>query len=269
MPRAKARIFANQTREDWAVVNADSPKAMPMASNVARASCATARRHAARRFTSARIRLAAHVGRRHSVAAARGGRAAGPPHAEQRRRRRRRSVIWPAPRRIAGAGPRGVPRSRARHGAGRDDGRRALRQRLEGDQRRRRRRDRSRASTRWSRSSAAGTRAATSRTYAEPLRAHGRAVVAIGEARPWCATRWRTWCRSSKRTRWRDAVAAPGTSRSGWCGAAGAGVLQLRHVRGLRGSRTAFKEEVAVNRLRREGLQGARRAHVSEGESSE
>ena len=74
---------------------------------------------------------------------------------------------------------------------------------------------------------------------AEPLRAHGRAVVAIGEARPLVRAALEeggAGGRSGFARRSGAARVGPRGARRR--GAAGAGVLELRHVRRLRGART-------------------------------
>ena len=118
-------------------------------------------------------------------------------------------------------GGRVVSRPRARDGAGGRDRRRAVRQRLEGDQRRVGAAiDRELRRAAWCRSSAAGSRAAICGCCASRCAARAQAVVAIGEARPLvrealggrrrrCARRRRSTRRSTRRSRWR--------SRQAWC----------------------------------------------------
>ncbi len=74
---------------------------------------------------------------------------------------------------------------------------------------------------------------------AEPLRAHGRAVVAIGEARPMVTAALKNVVPVVEADSLADAVRQRVGSRGARRrGAAGAGVLELRHVRRLRGART-------------------------------
>ena len=245
---AKARIFANQTADDWAVVNADDPVVMARSARHRRAAgdvlavgrdrqtafvvdgdwiVSGARRAGVERLVP--VSAVELTGRHmlHNVIAA----AAVATH---RRRARRRAMVARAAR---------VPRSRARHGAGRRDRRRALRQRLEGDQRRggapvdrelrrRRRGDRRRP--------VQGRRPA--RAAGAAGRARARRSSRSARPRRWCARRWTTWCRWSRRASMREAVergyeaAAAGRRR-----AAGAGVRELRLVPRLRGARTGVQ----------------------------
>ena len=162
------------------------------------------------------------------------------------RRRRRRTAMTRA--------VEGFTRPRARAGAGRRDRRRAVRQRLEGHQHRGGAARRSRASTPgWSRSSAAGSRAATSAICASRCGARAAAVVAIGEARAAGARgAGRRRCRCTTRPTWsRRCGRAFAVGVAGRRGAAGAGVLELRHVPRLRGARPACSSE-EVRRLAEE-----------------
>ena len=97
---AKARVFANQTADDWAVVNADSPEAMAVAAASRarqRALCAAARDAAGVGVRGSRLHLAAHLGWRCAAGAGERGPARRAASAEQRRGRDARSRRWPAP----------------------------------------------------------------------------------------------------------------------------------------------------------------------------
>ena len=141
-------------------------------------------------------------------------------------------------------GGRGVPRPRARDGAGRRDRRRAVRQRLEGDQRRVGAAiDRELRSRAGARSSAAGSRAAIFGLLREPLRGarDGGRRDRRGAAAA-CARRWRASCPCTRPASLGEAVArAFALATAGGRGAARAGVRELRHVPRLRGARTAVQ----------------------------
>ena len=176
---AKARIFANQTADDWAVVNADDPAVMARSAAIAaRAGDVLAvgrdrrglrrrrrldRQAHARPASSGSFRSSAvELTGRHMLQQ-RGGGGGG---------RRRSPACAPAAMTDALRGFRGL--EHVMEPVGRDR-RRAVRQRLEGDQRRGGApvdRELRRAAS-W-RSSAAGSRAATSRELREPLAARGR-----------------------------------------------------------------------------------------------
>ena len=136
---AKARIFENQDAGDWAVINADDPAVLELArrgrADAPAVLARTARSTTARWSSDGWIVDRRADGTRPAGAARRDSSAR--PASRQRRdgrgdRRRDR-------RRRAGRDDRGgrrVPRPRARDGAGRRRRRRAVRQRLEGDERR-------------------------------------------------------------------------------------------------------------------------------------
>ena len=149
-------------------------------------------------------------------------------------------------RRRAGGDDRGgrrVPRPRARDGAGRRGRRRAVRQRLEGDQRRVGAAiDRELRRAAWCRSSAAGSRAAICGCCASRCAARAKAVVAIGEARPLVREALADVVPVHEAASFDEAVDA--RVRAGAAvrrGAARAGVRELRHVPRLRGARTAVQ----------------------------
>ena len=190
-------------------------------------------------------------GRRHGARAAHsrvGGRADRPAHAEQRGRRRCRRDRSQAcaPRAMTARAAR-LSRSRARDGARRPDRRRAVRQRLEGDQRR--------GGAAIDRELRRGVVAIVGGQFKggdlRDLReAAGGATAArwsrSARRRRWCARRWTMSCRSSTRASMREAV-AQATRRRGrtaWC-------CWRRRARASTGSRDyaergrVFKEEVA------------------------
>ena len=148
---------------------------------------------------------------------------------------------------IAGAAPHGddgrgrrVPRPRARDGGRGDGGRRAVRERLEGDQRRVGAAiDRELRSRTGRRSSAAASRAATSRLLRAPLAARAKAVVAIGESRGRRSRgARRVPCRCTKpESLGRGGADGVRAWRSRGRGAARARLFELRHVPRLRGAR--------------------------------
>jgi UDP-N-acetylmuramoylalanine--D-glutamate ligase len=181
---AKAAIFANQHPDDWAVVNADDEGARSLASG-ARARRAwfgttTSPRGHGRR----RARRRADRARRARAGADERDTRARPPHPERRAGGHGRE---PARGRHGRGGRRGrvdLHRSRARDGERGRDRRRAVRERLEGDQRRRRplrRRERRGGLVAIMGGRFKGGNLADLRA---PLRARARAVVAIGEAAP-------------------------------------------------------------------------------------
>ena len=158
--------------------------------------------------------------------------AAGPPHAEQRRGRRGDQPRCRRDRRGDGARARRVHRPRARDGAGRDtsaaSGSSTTRRRPTST----RRGARSRASIASWPSSAAATRAATFEDLREPLRARGKGVVAIGEARPLVREALADVVPVARPKSMADAVReGVRAGAAGRRGAARAGVLELRHVR--------------------------------------
>ena len=164
---AKARIFENQTADDWAVINADDPAVLELARKGRARQRLFARTDADRAGHGGRRRLdcrspRGQTGATRSAGAARrdppartapGERRHGRGHGRRHRGRRARGPD---------RGGRVVSRPRARDGAGGRDRRRPVRQRLEGHQRRGGAPIRSRASRPgWCRSWAAGSRAAT------------------------------------------------------------------------------------------------------------
>ena len=237
---AKARIFANQGPDDWAVINADDPAVDALEPRHRRAHGGVlAVGPASPTATSCRRRLdrAPHRDR------ARTGWCRCPPSSSPGAHMLGNVVAAVAVAATAGAGAQamtralhGFPRPRARDGAGGHQGRRPVRERLEGDQRRggppvdrelrpRRRGDRRRPLQ--------GRRPAR-RCASRWRRAAGRWWRSARRRRSW-RTRWPAWCPVVTAGSMREAVALAypgGAARRR--GAAGAGVRQLRLVRGLR-----------------------------------
>ena len=255
---AKARIFANQGPDDWAVINADDPAVVRWSRGIAARTVAfspSARatdglhgrrrvdRAPHRRRSSDRLVPVAAVelaGRAH--AGQRGGRGGG---RGDGRRRRATAMTQRAAR---------LPRARARHGAGGHQGRRPVRERLEGDQRRGRPPvDRElRGAASW-RSSADASRAATCGRCASRWRRAAERWWRIGEAAPLVADALAGVVPVLTAGSMREAVALAypgGAARRR--GAAGAGVRQLRLVRGLRRARARVQAGggAAVGRTR-------------------
>ena len=184
---AKARIFANQTADDWRVVNADQPRTIALARGTRRAaSCATRPR--------GRSRPACRCATASCGTAPPDGDVALVPLGAVRlpgRHMTSNVVAACAISALAGATPAGMTAALESF-AGlehvlesvAESRRRALRERLEGHQRRRRRARHRELRRRGRRSSAASTRAAASRTSSGRWRRAAAAVVAIGEARP-------------------------------------------------------------------------------------
>ena len=82
---------------------------------------------------------------------------------------------------------------------------------------------------------------------ARPLATRGRGVVAIGEARPLVRRALGNVVPLVEADSMRDAVARRvGARAAGWRRAAGAGVLELRHVCRLRGSRAGVQRGSAA-----------------------
>ena len=254
---AKARIFANQVPSDFAVVNADDPA-------VVRYSGQT---FATRVWFSLSGRVSdgymvsdGWIGRTHAVgvrAPRAGGRGASCRAAHAGQRRGRDGGGQPRRRRRAGHGAGGarLPRARARDGAGGGHRQGALRERLEGDQRRA-----PRAVDRELRLRRRGDRRRPLQGR-RPRRAEGRA------GRP----RARRWWRSARRRRWWK---PPWQARCRWCGPGRwprpsrgpttrrdtrAWCCWRRRARASTGSATtpsaarSFKEEVARLKARVEG----------------
>ena len=241
----QARVFANQTAEDWAVVNADER-----------------RRRWRWRARAARGRSATRSApkRGADVFADRG-------FIWQRTSDGDVPLVPLSAVRLAGAhllsnvvaasaisslaGADGAAMARALDGfTGLEhvmepvghDRRRALRQRLEGDQRRCGRAiDRElRLGGRDRRRQVQGRRPARSGA-GRSRRTAGRWSPSARRGR-WCARRSPARCRWSRRSRWPKRCArAWALARPGRRGAAGAGVRELRHVRGLRGPRAAVQ----------------------------
>ena len=240
--RGQGAHLRQPAADDWAVVNADDRGGRRLVRQTRARWCASrARRHRRRRA----VEGGAIVWQRTSdgedgAGAARCGAAAraatcsptsSPPPAS--------ADLSGVPARRSRA-RRKDPRARARAGAGGDDRRRAVRQRLEGDQHRCAARS-SRASTRRGRDHRRQVQGRRHRaTSREPLRGAGRAVVAIGEARPLLREALRRWCRS-RGQHGRRGASGRGRSPRRRHGAARAGVRELRHVRRLRRARARLQ----------------------------
>ncbi len=233
-PRRRASS-PTRPRDDWAVVNADEPEAVALAEGVAARELQLRRRP---RGTGGRgvgagggVVWRRTAGGDVPLAAARRRAPARAAHAS--------NVVAAACHQPRSPGPRrprmaaaldGVHRPRARDRAGGRGRRRALRERLEGDQHRRRRaRDRE-LRRRRRRSSAAGSRAAFE-DLRGPLASRGRAVVAIGEARPLVQAALARRVPVVEAATMAEAVARRPRARAARRRrAAGAGLLELRHV---------------------------------------